>query len=651
MNVHIIGEPPLAVDGQGKLKSRIGTVFPDEGVIVTLPGIHATQKIAFLDHLKKQRAENNLPPLTDDETIAFFENSVDLIMENGIIYIRPNTDRMDLAFKADELLQEIVSKAYIKYLFLLNPAVRMALKKRGESWRITPLPQTKEDMVEMINQSQISIGGQPIYHYIKSTGSRLLTLSDFKKLGTMSDSELARHLKEIADFSTQRNTLGHMEVIFFLSNGNFGATDFAGFKIDDASPEQLRQWYDGLVERFASAIPLDLQESNPADYEWRNRMFAALIGLQDQVISEEVLLGLGSEFFMQIEWVPGARMENGELIFDSIFDEADQHPADAALCVHCDHRAKEFIFNFIREYGDVEYVNVGRVIASLSRRSKTSGSRAVYIAELKLENEPDPIVRIIRMQKWGISEHLDEGKDLLQSIMEAEDYTEYILDRRLACRQLGMNLTARIATRKVNEQYFGSNHAYRGQFIWAAYFERDYIAGIASDKISPSRYSNSRYAMRLAELLGAAAAPSMIVGRMDLNKKVLFDDGDEVVRENHECMPEELIVADHTGAFTHYLYPLAEIAPEYARAVLKRQEFLPDVGTFTEVYLLSFKKRFIAIQQEYRRRRRAFDTLFKHHRRNVEGSFAFRWEKILERLDISDADELVDLIRKRLQSL
>ena len=46
------------------------------------------------------------------------------------------------------------------------------------------------------------------------------------------------------------------------------------------------------------------------------------------------------------------------------------------------------------------------------------------------------------MQKWGIREHLDEGKRLLDAIIQSEEYTEYILDRRLGCRQLGMNLPA-----------------------------------------------------------------------------------------------------------------------------------------------------------------------------------------------------------------
>ncbi len=59
------------------------------------------------------------------------------------------------------------------------------------------------------------------------------------------------------------------------------------------------------------------------------------------------------------------------------------------------------------------------------------------------------------MQKWGIREHLDDGKKLLDAIIQSEEYTEYILDRRLGCRQLGMNLPARTAAKRISERYWG----------------------------------------------------------------------------------------------------------------------------------------------------------------------------------------------------
>ena len=168
-------------------------------------------------------------------------------------------------------------------------------------------------------------------------------------------------------------------------------------------------------------------------------MYAALIGEDEKAISEESLLGLSSEFFMQIEWLPGGRIEEGELIFDPAFELAEETD-DPGLRRLCDEKCREFIFNFVREFGDLEYVNIGRVVGSLSHRINMPGRRNVYIAQVKQGGIKDEIVKIIRMQKWGIREHLDDGKRLLDAMIQSEEYTEYILDRRLGCRQLGMNL-------------------------------------------------------------------------------------------------------------------------------------------------------------------------------------------------------------------
>ncbi len=59
----------------------------------------------------------------------------------------------------------------------------------------------------------------------------------------------------------------------------------------------------------------------------------------------------------------------------------------------------------------------------------------------------------------------------------------------------------------------------------------------------------------------------------------------------------------------------------------------------------AFTERFLAIQNDYRRRRHAFDTLFKHCRRDEKGSFAFRWERALARLDKTDAQAVSEAIR------
>jgi hypothetical protein len=376
-------------------------------------------------------------------------------------------------------------------------------------------------------------------------------------------------------------------------------------------------------------------------------MYAALIGEDEKTASEESLLGLGCEFFMQIEWLPGGRVEEGELIFDTVLDLAEE-TNDPELRRLCDDKCRGFIFNFVREYGDLEYVNIGRVVGSLSHRAKFPGRRDVYIAQVKLRGISDEIVKIVRMQKWGIREHLNDGKKLLDAIIQSEEYTEYILDRRLGCRQLGMNLPARTTAKRISERYLGPRRDLCNAMIWSPYFERDFIRGMATDKIPPQRLADAAFASRLARVLGQAAAPNMIVGRCDPQGRVAFDDGDEVVAENEVGLPVEIVVADQMGTFADYRTELEHFAAEYAGPVNCRLALVPDPEEFASLYVNAFVGRFTRIQLEYRKRKRAFDTLFKHRPRDEAGSFAYRWECVLDRLRRAVPQDLGNLIRSHI---
>jgi len=243
-------------------------------------------------------------------------------------------------------------------------------------------------------------------------------------------------------------------------------------------------------------------------------------------------------------------------------------------------------------------------------------------------------------------EHLEEGKDMLTSIEESEDYTDYCLDRRLGCLQLGMNLTRRVIVRRLSELYTGVNQRYRGQAIRTTYFEREYLSGIATDKLPVERYAKPGYALKMAALLGRAAGLSLIVGRsMAEGTRPVFDDGDEVIREGDDGLPAELMVCDHTGAFGDYKSPLDTFASHYAVPVNKREKVLPNPVEFAETYLVALREQFIHIRDDYRKRRRAFDTLFKHCKYDLAGSFAVRWEYVLRRMDGANVDALLEKIR------
>ncbi|MDH7503026.1 MAG: hypothetical protein QHJ82_10010 [Verrucomicrobiota bacterium] len=650
MSLKILGAPPFEKDAKGQLKSRIATIFPRHGVLVTVPGTHASQRLRFLEELNKQRMASNLPPLSKDEEAMECSTSVDLFIEPDAILIRPDPNHMALAFEADLKLQEFLSKRRIRFLFVWDEKVRQAIKRRGECWRISAFPKTRDELEKLIAEAKVAIGGNPIYYYNHATGTRYVTYQEFAGLEHLPPQALAAHLQEIASHALRRNRLGNPEVDFFCASPTFSGLDFAGIDFKSLSKDELMNKYRDLKERFKAAVDPGCRTDNLKDDLWRQKMAKALLSDQSGTVTEEVLRGLSPEFFLQIEWLPGGYIEEGEFMFDSIFDEAAANPDDPELRLLCDHLAHGFIFNFIREYGDLEYVNVGRVGTSLSvNRPLSGGRRGVYIVELKLRDTQERLVRFIRLQKWGIRERLEEKKDLLRSIIESEEYTDYVLDRRLGCRQLGMKLPSRVTMRRTREKYTGSREEFNGTSIWVTYFERDYVRGIATDKIPAHKYDDPTYSLKVAKLLGKAAASNLIVGRAHDDKAmVIFDDGDEVIIEDDAGLPKDLIVTDPSGAFADYRTPLVELARHYATPVNIRVDRVPNANAFAQAYLNAFHDWFVHVQHDYRKRQRAFDMLFKHLRYDPAGSFAYRWECVLKRLNETNPIDLVKAIQEHL---
>ena len=105
-----IGDPIFAKDAGGALLSRIGTIFFRTPGLVTKRGVHAMQRMWWIDSLNATRKAEGLPPLTEAEENEELAQSADLIFTDEYVLIRPDPDRMDLAFKADEELQKLVNK-------------------------------------------------------------------------------------------------------------------------------------------------------------------------------------------------------------------------------------------------------------------------------------------------------------------------------------------------------------------------------------------------------------------------------------------------------------------------------------------------------------------------------------------------------------
>jgi hypothetical protein len=642
VTLRTLGPESLTLDADGYLTRRVATIFPAGQTLVTVPGIHATQRAAYVEDLDRRREAAGQAPLNNRERTEAWDNAVDLIIQREHIQIRPDPQKIDLAFQADALLQQRVPIHRIRFLMAADERVHTAIKRRGESWRIAPRPMSTADMVAMIRDSRLGIAGREIYFHSPITGTRLLTCDAFAQLANLTDEELQQHLIEIQHYSRCFNSLRNPEIDFFIAGRKIRdpllRPDFSLMKATD-----LRSLHAALCQQFQSLVPPDIRRDDPENIQWRQWMLAALQPLDEDRVLQEDLLGLAAEFHMHVQWLPGGRIEAGELIFDPIFD-VHRSTDNGAVAVPVDEKARSLIFNYVRDYGDLEYINVGRIDEQLTLQRPRRGRREVYVVQMKQLGSEEDIVKIIRLQKWDVSKHLDDGKDLLGAMLDSEAYTEYILDRRLGCRRLGMNLPSYLATGRISEIYDGPNPNYRGCRIWTPYFERDYIHGMATDKIPKSRFSQTEYALKFATLLGRAAAPNLLVGRCDDEGRVFFDDGDEVIIEDAQGLPKTLLVTHHTGAFADYDGPLGDRAAVYAAPVNRRLEDVPCPQEFATAYLDAMADHLREIQATFRCERRAFASLFRLRELNPDGSFAYRWECVLRRLDRLDIPELAEQI-------
>ena len=167
------------------------------------------------------------------------------------------------------------------------------------------------------------------------------------------------------------------------------------------------------------------------------------------------------------------------------------------------------------------------------------------------------------------------------------------------------------------------------------------MPGIASDKVPPAKFRNPAFAQRFAALMGEAAAVDMVVGRRSSQtREMLFDMNYEVLCLGDDGLPAEVRITDHAGSFTDYESPLDALAPDYAAAVVRRRDFVADFEAFSKAYVDGFRRRLAEIQDAYRSRRKAFDSLFADRPYDTNGSGAYRWACALRRLDACDPDRV-----------
>lgn len=667
-SVQLIGPLLFARDAQGRLKAGIGTLFPRHQVLVTEDRMHFIQRGIFRAWLQRQARPADQPVPTDRHLDWECGESVDLIFtEDGLVLIRPDLDRLDLAFEADSQLQEDwkVPEYHVRFLFADNPRVRQALRERGELWRLATPAVDREAWARTIRQSRTAIHEAPIYYYNPHTGTRWVTCEAFQGLAALNDAVLARQLDEIALHSATRNRHRHPEIAFFGADAlKFGAPSFFGPAFASLAPEALRARYTELARQFHEATEPLLRRDDPELAAWRDALLATLSGGDQDHAHDESPFGWSSDVLLKTRWLPGGRIEGGEFLLAQVLETPLESATDPALRALHDPLARGFTANLIREYGNLEYLNLGRIEPRGPAPTGRRGRRGVYLAEIKVRGEKDPRVLFLRVQRWGIRERLEEldehglPKDIVRAMLDTDEYTDYTLDRRLGCLQFGMRLPPRVTMRRVSEPYAGSRAEFRGRLFPVVYFERDYLPGIPTNQISPRKLGDPRYALALARLLGKAAAPNLIVGRTvnpaapHVSGEVLFDDGDEIIVEGSDGLPGELVLTDHGGAFADWRTPsLLAFARAYAKPANDRHADLQDPRAFAETYLTALGAEFRRIQADCRRRKRAFDALFKHLPFNEEGSFACRWVRVLARLDGTDEAQLTAEIRRHVVAL
>jgi hypothetical protein len=654
------GELFSARDEQGNRKVRIATAFPKDDVIVTCdPPVHIEQRKFYVDKLRASRAEQDLPEMTDDEYFNIMATqAVDLVVDKDSIMIRPDPSQVNLAILTDELLQNVgcCLKNQIRFLYAKLGPVRDALKRRGELWRVFQPPIAVESVIQTIREALTAINCERIYFYSPISGSRILTYDNFRRLGALPNEQLQAQLVEIAKYSVLHNRLGRAEVDFFKGSipavdspakpplGKFGAEGFR--EVIEMPLSGIRQEFERLRRLFAASVPEEYRTDDVNDDPWRCGMFLTLTSRADDPPLDVADINMDPQFSMRVQWLPGGRIDDGELILDPMLEDLidqDGRPISSVV--------PALIFNLVQEYGSLEYLNLGRVAPSSSHNELRPGRREVYIAQLKQRHSEKEVVQIIRMQKWGVAERLNDMENLESAMEGAEEYAEYILYRLLACRQLRMNLPYRLTPRKVREPYTGTNAEYRNRDkpIWTPYFQREYIEGVATDKLPRRKMANPAYAARYAYLMGQAAATNMVLGRAELENKVVkeavFDVGDEIVLEDSLGQPQALAVTDHVGTFVDFTRPLESRAREYAKPIVKWFHVVVNFNEFTEAYLAGLGERLNRMKDDYSRHTRGFDKLFKHLPQNPE-SLADRWKKILVRLRATNTQDVCASIRQ-----
>ena len=643
------------------ITNRKGIVVPKDNTIVYGFGNHIGSVQLYVKTINDERESMNKPKLsTDEQNSLMMENCSYLVFTEDNIAIRPPVDmkNSDVVLDSDEILQASgIPREKIKFLQASNPILINAMLRNGSWWRLAQAPITEKEEKKLFANSRTNLFSHVVYNYNMETGTKWLTYDNFRKLEKLSDSDLVVCMREIAVHSNSTNAQKKPEIAFFMADQKkLSSQDLRILKT--LEEQDARQAYNQLLKKFQNAVLDKYRVDDEKNIEWKKAMLLTLTRTGKKEFDEipkDDCMSLGSEYFMKLRWLPGAKIQEGVLVRDPIYDQINKETGKCALEEICNGHG-DIVMGIIEDkfrekQKNLRSINIATVVSPLSERANngkynhgTDGAdrRGVYLVVMEQKGRKKLTKKIVRLQKQDITTFLDRGFELGEAHLMAEQYSQYILDRNFACGELGMEILP-IIPGSVSETYKGKNDKYKNKKITTTYFERDYIPGIATSKISEKKFKNKKFVENFFYQLGTQAAVNLAIGRTDKTGKVLFDDGDEIL------VKDKLIVADMTGTFQDYKSPLESFISSYASPILKRKEIIPYLNQAVESYTSGFSNQLLSLQQHYYCNFMSMENLpFKSRENNSEFNLQEKWIPTLRRLGGADANALTQKLREEI---
>ncbi|OGG02121.1 MAG: hypothetical protein A3F83_00530 [Candidatus Glassbacteria bacterium RIFCSPLOWO2_12_FULL_58_11] len=642
--ITLYGPHPLERDERGHLKNYMADFFPAFRSIIVGSGLHVALALDFIEESGRQRGH----PLDEREQQEVYDDLVALILRGEHVVIRSIPDKMEKCFRTAELLEDLVPAELLRFTGVRDPQVRRAFKLRGESWKMAPRYFTVEEIIRQINLSVVSVGTRNRFYYKVESGGRLITPDQFAAIIESLDDlqEFRSRVCEVADLYARRNQNYVRELDFFgVAAETF---DFSLFEKLAAYLQSCKDWtetrkkkarklFEQALENFRRAVPPDLQRDAPNNPAWRTHFYSELNEIPP---TEESILGISDEFNMNIRWLPGCRITGGKVVWDP----------------HIEDAVASLLKDFFRFYGPLEYINLGRLMRSQSTKRAAGSYREVFIAVLKQRNNATEQIRILRKVWRNILYYLNRGYPLERARELAAGYLEYTFDRREILSLLGVN------TPPVN--YLTREEELPGiGVIPVAFFNRPYISGLATDKVSDYYYEHEGFVRAQAALLGYEAGLNLIIGRCDPDSGlVFFGDGDELLQfDKDKMIPSSLVLADYTGAFADVVSPLEKFLPEYSDYLAGMLSRIKVQGHGVAERLEVGKIFIAAMEQRIVETRRLLTEVGEVSRKIGEmaalrdpqvNPVGIKWERVVARLKDSNVPELIgqfgEALRKKL---